>query len=149
VSTVWQVVKALRPHPLAVGQARSFCASRLSSVLADRAGHETAVADAAAIASELVTNAVAAGSSVIELSLALHGDSVRVAVSNDAGGTAPVARRASGAGADGNGAYGAGADGRLGVVAALARDWGIRAVDGTKDVWADVMVPPRSAGSAP
>lgn len=136
---MWQVVKALRPHPLAVGQARSFCASRLSSVLADRAGHETAVADAAAIASELVTNAVAAGSSVIELSLALHGDSVRVAVSNAADGTAPVPRRAS---ADG-------ADGRLGIVAALARDWGIRAADGTKDVWADVRIPPRSAGSAP
>jgi hypothetical protein len=79
---VWQVVKPLRPHPLSIGQAHRFCASRLSSVLADRDGHEAAVADAAAIASELVTDAVAAGSSGIELSLVLRDDSVRVEVSN-------------------------------------------------------------------
>jgi hypothetical protein len=84
---VWQVVKPLRSHPLSIGQAQSFCASRLSSVLADRDGHEAAVADAAAIASELVTDAVAAGSSAIELSLVLRNDSVRVEVSNQFDGT--------------------------------------------------------------
>jgi hypothetical protein len=84
---VWQVVKPLRPHPLSVGQAHRFCASRLSSVLADRAGHEAAVADAAAIASDMVTEAVAAGSSAISLGLALRDNSLRVEVSNQSDGT--------------------------------------------------------------
>jgi two-component sensor histidine kinase len=130
---VWQVVKPLRPHPLAVGQARNFCTRRLSSVLDDRPDIEGPVRDAATIASELVTNAVKAGSSVIELFLGLQESSVRIEVLDDADGTvvpihaAPTDPRGRG----------------LVVVEALALDWGVAAEDGTKQVWAEVAIPPR------
>ena len=83
---MWQVVKPLRPHPLAVGQARNFCTRRLTSVLDDRSDAPDVVADAATIASELVTNAVTAGSSAIELCLGLRPNSIYIEVADDADG---------------------------------------------------------------
>jgi anti-sigma regulatory factor (Ser/Thr protein kinase) len=132
---MWQVVKPLRPHPLSVGQARNFCTRRLSSVLEDRAAYEEAVADAATIASELVTNAVVAGSSAIELFIALRESTVRIEVADDAGGTV-VPAQPSPTDIKGRG---------LVIVAALARDWGVSAHNGTKQVWAEVDIPPRPA----
>jgi anti-sigma regulatory factor (Ser/Thr protein kinase) len=129
----WQVVKPLRPHPLAVGQARNFCTRRLSSVLDGRKDIEDAVQDAAAIASELVTNAVTAGSSEIELYLGLQPDSVRIEVSDDASGavvpTTPAPDDPKGRG--------------LIIVAALSTEWGVATQNGTKHVWAEVAIPPR------
>jgi anti-sigma regulatory factor (Ser/Thr protein kinase) len=132
---MWQVVKPLRPHPLSVGQARNFCTRRLSSVLEDRASYEEAVADAATIASELVTNAVVAGSSAIELFIALHDSTVRIEVADDAVGTV-VPADPSPTDTKGRG---------LVIVAALAREWGVSANNGNKQVWAEVDIPPRSA----
>jgi anti-sigma regulatory factor (Ser/Thr protein kinase) len=129
----WQVVKPLRPHPLSVGQARNFCTRRLASVLDGRLESDDAVHDAAAIASELVTNAVTAGSSEIELYLALQPTSVRIEVTDDAAGTvAPVK-----AGPDDTKGRG------LLIVAALSTEWGVATQDGTKQVWAEVAIPPR------
>lgn len=133
---MWRVVKPLRPHPLSVGQARNFCTRRLESVLDDRGQYQSLVADAATIASELVTNAVTAGSSKIELALALHESSVRIEVSDDAAGAVVPAEPAP-TDTKGRG---------LVVVAALSRDWGVSSGDGSKHVWAEVdIVPPRSA----
>lgn len=133
---MWQVVKPLRPHPLSVGQARNFCTRRLTSVLEDRGGFADAVADAATIASELVTNAVTAGSSVIELFLALNESTVRIEVIDDAGG-AVVPGTPKPTDIKGRG---------LIIVAALARDWGVTSDHGTKNVWAEVDLTPRLNG---
>jgi anti-sigma regulatory factor (Ser/Thr protein kinase) len=133
VSVVWQVVKPLRPHPLAVGQARNFCTRRLSSVLKDRGDVEDAVHDAATIASELVTNAVTAGSSAIELFLSLQESSVRIEVFDDAAGAVVPANPAP---TDPKGRG-------LVIVAALAIEWGVDADHGSKQVWAEVAIPPR------
>jgi hypothetical protein len=126
---VWQVVKALRPHPLSVGQARNFCTRRLTSVLDDRCDTPEIVADAATIASELVTNALTAGSTAISLSLALRPDSVYIEVEDDAEGSVvpanPLPTDTKGRG--------------LLVVAALSRQWGVLPVEGgAKQVWAEV-----------
>lgn len=133
----WQVVKPLRPHPLSVGQARNFCTRRLTSVLDDRDDYEEAVNDAAAIASELVTNAVTAGSSEIELFLGLQPSSVRIEVTDDAGGTVrpatPSPEHTKGRG--------------LIIVAALSTGWGVAAEDGVKHVWAEVAIPPRPSAA--
>lgn len=77
----WRVVKRLRPHPRSPSQARSFCASRLASVLDDGPKVENLISDAAAAAGELVANAVTAGSSTIELFVSLVGPCVRIEVS--------------------------------------------------------------------
>src|ERR1700712_2794303 len=131
---MWQVVKPLRPHPLSVSQARNFCTRRLTSLLEDRGAYEDAVADAATIASELVTNAVTAGSSAIELFIALHESSVRIEVADDAGGTV-VPTQPSPTDPKGRG---------LVIVAALAREGGVSEHNGSKQVWADVEIPPRA-----
>ena len=128
---MWQVVKALRPHPLSVGQARNFCTRRLTSVLDDRSDAPDVVADAATIASELVTNALTAGSTVISLSLALRPDSVYIEVEDDAAGTVTPANPAP-TDTKGRG---------LMVVAALARQWGVSPVEGgAKQVWAEIAL---------
>ncbi|HEY2271621.1 MAG TPA: ATP-binding protein [Jatrophihabitantaceae bacterium] len=130
----WEVVKPLRPHPLSVGQARNFCTRRLASVLDGRSDVDEAVQDAAAIASELVTNAVTAGSSEIELYLGLGPTSVRIEVTDDASGTvAPVTPGPEDTKGRG-----------LLIVAALSTEWGVATQKGTKQVWAEVTIPPRS-----
>lgn len=134
---MWQVVKPLRPHPLAVGQARNFCTRRLTSVLDDRSGAPDVVADAATIASELVTNAVTAGSSEIELCLGLRGNAVYIEVADDADGTVAPAHPAP-TDTKGRG---------LLVVAALSREWGVTAADGTKQVWAEIPLSLGTDGS--
>lgn len=125
---MWAVAKPLRPHPLSVGQARNFCTRRLTSVLEPRGDVHEVVADAATIASELVTNAVSAGSSQIELSLQLRESTVFIEVADNAAG---AVRPASPSATDTTGRG-------LLVVAALAREWGVAAADGTKAVWAEV-----------
>ena len=128
---MWQVVKALRPHPLSVGQARNFCTRRLTSVLDDRRDAPDVVADAATIASELVTNALTAGSSAISLSLALRPDSVYIEVEDDAEGAVVPAHPAP---TDPKGRG-------LMVVAALSRKWGVSPAEGgAKQVWAEVSL---------
>lgn len=125
---VWQVVKPLRPHPLSVGQARNFCTRRLSSVLGSHGDADGIVADAAIIASELVTNAVTAGSTEIELFLALRDGSVYLEVSDDAEGTVtpmdPSPSDVKGRG--------------LRVVEGLSSRWGVTTADGGKLVWAEL-----------
>ena len=125
---MWQVVKFLRPHPLSVGQARNFCTRRLTSVLDDRPQTPQVVADAATIASELVTNALTAGSSAIELALGLREDAVYIEVADDASGTVRVAHP------EPTDPRGRG----LLVVAALSRDWGVTSTAHTKQVWAEI-----------
>jgi hypothetical protein len=137
--TVWQVLKPLRSHPLAVGQARNFCARRLWSVLdarGDIADADEVIRDATTIASELVTNAVSAGSSQIELFLALRRTSLLIEVSDDADGTvvpaAPTPEDIKGRG--------------LLIVAALSQAWGVEVDGRIKRVWAEV--PLSGAGPA-
>ena len=133
---MWQVVKSLRPHPLSVGQARNFCTRRLTSVLDNRTDTPDVVADAATIASELVTNALTAGSSEIELSLGLRADAVYIEVGDDASGTVRLAHP------EPTDPKGRG----LLVVAALSREWGVTSADGGKQVWAEI---PLADGGGP
>jgi hypothetical protein len=142
VSIVWQVVKPLRPHPLSVGQARNFCTRRLSSVLSglEVGGcYDDVVTDAATIASELVTNALTAGSTTIELSLALRDGSVLLTVADDAAGEVVVATPAI-TDIKGRG---------LLVVAALSSDWGVTSADGIKNVWAELTLKVHDSGPNP
>lgn len=134
---VWQVVKPLRPHPLCVGQARNFCTRRLTSVLDDRSDALDVVADAATIASELVTNALIAGSTAIELCLGLRNDAVYIEVADDAAGSVKPATP-SPTDLKGRG---------LMVVAALSREWGVTSVNGTKQVWAEIPLAHRDGGT--
>lgn len=127
---MWQVVKTLRPHPLSVGQARNFCTRRLTSVLDNRSDSPAVVADAAVIASELVTNALTAGSTAIELALGLRADSIYIEVGDDAAGTVQPSNPAP---TDPKGRG-------LMVVAALSRDWGVTATEGSKQVWAEIAL---------
>lgn len=81
----WQVVKRLRSSPRSASQARSFCASRLGSVLGDGPGIDELVHEAGTVVGELVTNAVNAGATWVELCLCLLTGRVRIEVSDDSG----------------------------------------------------------------
>ena len=125
---MWAVAKTLRSHPLSVGQARNFCARRLESVLSERTDTADVVADTATVASELVTNAVTAGSSRIELRLRLSDSSVLVEVADDAQGSVAIAEPST------TDTAGRG----LIIVSALSRSWGVATDNGTKSVWAEI-----------
>jgi hypothetical protein len=132
-------VLTLRPEAGDVRIARDFCiaelAVRLTGALAgtpDAAELLDDLLDAAAmITSELVTNAIRAGASSIEL--ALHDDAraVRIAVTDDAHGTVAMASPGP---LEPNGRG-------LRIVAGLADDWGVDPASVGKTVWAALNLP--------
>jgi len=108
-------------------------------VLDDRSDAPAVVADAATIASELVTNALTAGSTAISLSLALRPDSVYIEVEDDAEGTVQPANPGP---TDPRGRG-------LLVVAALSREWGVCSAEGgAKHVWAEIPLMSSPDGTA-
>ena len=115
------VSQSMRPHPTSPRAARRL----VSEMLADR-GLKRWEAPACLVASELVTNAMVHAGSEITVTIAVHGDRVRVCVRDRS--LEPVQTRGQGLETHGRG---------LAIVAALAREWGVLpAADGGKVVWA-------------
>jgi anti-sigma regulatory factor (Ser/Thr protein kinase) len=106
-------------------RARAFTDAQLARLGDGEWAH--IAADASLIVSELVTNAVRAGSRRIRIAVAANSEHLEVKVSDDAAGW-PVVRRA--------GVHDTGGRGLL-IVTALATEWGVTAaMDGGKHVWA-------------
>lgn len=86
------------------------------------------ISDAQLLVTELITNALNARSSSLEVVVCLDGDVVRLAVLDDApGGPAPRS-------ADVTDEHGRG----LSIVAALGQAWGVEYHTGAKRVWVDL-----------
>lgn len=117
--------------PLAPQRARDFVSAQLSAILGSspRAG---VTDDARLVASELTTNAIRAGSTVVSLVIELHHDAVKIEVHDDAAGQ-PTVRAADPTAETGRG---------LLIVDDIATDWGAEPRDdGGKAVWATLPVP--------
>ena len=125
----WQIEKEISAMPGAPGMARSIASTELAPRLGPGASELSA--DVALVLSELVTNAISAGSTMIGIVIQLSGGRVRVEVTDDGIGW-PGSRPASSTAIDGRG---------LIIVAALADRWGANSVPGGKAVWATFIVP--------
>lgn len=117
--------------PSSASQARR----RARSALAEWDCSPELIDDVQVVVSELVTNAILHGGGAVLMVLVLQPEAVRVEV----GDRSPLRPARSG--------YGVGAStGRgLGLVAAIARDWGVEPHDDGKLVWAEVPVAPTIA----
>jgi anti-sigma regulatory factor (Ser/Thr protein kinase) len=83
------------------------------------------------VVSELVTNAVKAGCTVVGFTVEVHRDHVRVAAYDDGPGLPrPAAARPS----DGHGRG-------LAIVDSLSRAWGVEHQPHGKQIWAEVAIP--------
>ena len=114
----------------AVGEARRRAASALTTCSVDLIDSDT-LSDIGLLVSELVTNAVQAGSVRVRVEIAVHRREIRIDVSDDAPGW-PVLRTAAPGDTSGRG---------LAIMHATTTDWGVTAVDGGKTVWAVVPLP--------
>lgn len=123
--------------PGEVAPARRWAHQALSQRLADGSDNlgdfaDGVVEDAVLVISELVTNAIRADCSQVEVGIAVEPDALIVGVVDDAHGT-PQPRPTTGADVAGRG---------LQIVAAVARQWGVRpaGLDGrpAKEVWASL-----------
>lgn len=117
-------------EPASVAAVRAW----VRGVLADSlgVGRSSVVSDdVQLVVSELVTNSLHAGSSSLEVTVAIDDTYVRVGLADDAPGE-PTPRRAEPRDAHGRG---------LAIVAALAADWGVRRLGHGKEVWATVAIP--------
>lgn len=132
----YDVVATYDCGPGEVAPARRWAQQALSQRLAD-GSMDGVVEDAVLVISELVTNAIRAQCSHVEIGIAVESDAVLVGVVDDASGI-PQERAVSSADASGRG---------LKIVAAVARQWGVRPIslDGhsAKEVWA--MLPLHSS----
>ncbi len=115
--------------PRAPGVARSFAKATLAALLAPVP--PTLYDDLELIVSELVTNAVRAGSPTVRVALSVERTRVVVRVSDEAAGW-PQQRAA---GVNDPGGRG------LPLVSALSATWGVRPAACGKVVWAELAVP--------
>lgn len=111
-------------------RARGFATSALVELLPALVV-PTVSEDIELVVSELVTNAVRAGSATITVSIARDDDRVAVQVRDTAPGW-PAQRSASIHDVSGRG---------LALVSAICASWGVRLVPGGKTVWAELEVP--------
>jgi len=109
-------------------RARSWSQARLRDVLPDHPRADEILDEAAIVVSELVTNAIQAGTQVATLTLSVGRDRVRIGVTDDAGGRPRVARSGP------QDEHGRG----LQIVDALCRDWGVTRTGNGKQVWAEL-----------
>jgi anti-sigma regulatory factor (Ser/Thr protein kinase) len=116
--------------PTAPMQARSWAAGWLSTALDGLPYRLGLLDDTALVVTELITNALKAGSSKIAVSLRLDADTATVAATDDTPGI-PVQLQPAPEDLSGRG---------LLIVSAVAADWGYRAWDIGKTVWAELAV---------
>jgi two-component sensor histidine kinase len=129
---VRQVEREYVASPRTPAAARSFAKSAVGEILDGPVPVELCD-DLALVISELVTNAVRAGSPTVRVALALERSRVVVRVSDEATGW-PEERAA---GEDDPGGRG------LPLVGALSASWGVRLLGTGKVVWAELAVPSR------
>jgi anti-sigma regulatory factor (Ser/Thr protein kinase) len=132
---LWQTERDFSADEFAVAAARHFCTSRLNRFVGNAVPADARVAglisDAELVVSELVTNAVRAGSSRISVRLTVDDDGLQVAVRDDAPGR-PNPRAATVHDRDGRG---------LSIVEALSSAWGVTEAAPHKSVWARLTLP--------
>jgi anti-sigma regulatory factor (Ser/Thr protein kinase) len=114
------------------GLARRYVSSRLSELLPVTESTEEFVARATLVVSELVTNAVNAGGSAIDVALSVHRDLVRLTVSDDAAGRAVVLTPSE------SDDHGRG----LIMMQGVSPEWGVDYREGHKDIWVDMPLGP-------
>lgn len=119
--------------------ARAHCRSQLTSLLRDGLARGELADAAGLVVSELVTNAVNAGSSQVEVSLGVHRDHVRLTVGDDADGL-PELRRPTPTDPHGRG---------LTLVDAVSRAWGVQRSAVGKHVWVVLPVVTPMAAQIP
>lgn len=116
--------------PRSPAAARGFARAALGDLL-DRSAPEPLCDDLELVVSELVTNAVRAGSPNVGVAMSVQGDRLVVRVSDEAGGW-PEPRDAD--------IYDTGGRG-LPLVSALSASWGVRMSGTGKVVWAELRIP--------
>jgi anti-sigma regulatory factor (Ser/Thr protein kinase) len=122
----WDAESLLAADARAAGQARRFVAAQLQAALEIPPGHPS-VEDARLVVSELVTNAVNAGTSAVLLAIHVHRGAVEIDVTDTASGR-PELVAAGESDVHGRG---------LAIVGAIASDWGTELHPGPrKRVWA-------------
>lgn len=126
----------LSGEPANVARARDFCVDALADALPDQADAGELIDDCVIVVSELVTNAINAGSTEIGLNIVVHRDHIRIETDD----TAPGHPQPRSANPDDN--HGRG----LRVITHLSRDWGVDSSTHGKRVWADIAIP---AGLSP
>ena len=112
-------------------RARAFCLECVRDVSRTGSGASDTVGDCLIVVSELISNAVKAGSAIVGLIVDVHRDHVRITAEDDAPG---VPQRVT-VGPDDR--YGRG----LAIVESLSRSWGVHRQANGKSVWADVAIP--------
>lgn len=126
--------QSLRPEHSAVRTAREFCRSRLQAEAPrDMSANDMAgfADDAALVVSELVTNAIRAHASTIELEVGRTGNLFLIAVTDDAA-ELPAMVDLEPTAVAGRGLH---------IVDVLSANWGVDADGGRKRVWAQLLVP--------
>jgi anti-sigma regulatory factor (Ser/Thr protein kinase) len=116
----------------APAKARRRCLAHLRAGISDAGPAQSVLDDAAVIISELVTNAIVAGTQVCTVTVELHRDHVYLAVGDDAPGQPTLGHPTE------HDVHGRG----LLIVDSLARSWGTDLVPPGKRVWAELTVPP-------
>ena len=112
-------------------RAREFSLRFLSEVLPGNSGALDVIDGCLLVVSELGTNAVQAGSTMVGITVEVHRDHVRLAADDDGPGMPrPMAARAGDLRGRG-----------LAIVDSLSRAWGVQPRPHGKQVWADVAIP--------
>jgi anti-sigma regulatory factor (Ser/Thr protein kinase) len=112
-------------------RAREFCVGFLREVFPGNSAARDVIDGCLLVVSELGTNAVQAGSTMVGISVEVHRDHVRLAADDDGPGLPrPVAAHASDRRGRG-----------LAIVDSLSRAWGVQPQPHGKRVWADVAIP--------
>lgn len=127
----WEEMRDFPCVETAPGLARHFCTKRMGNVLDRGPALTDVLGDLEVIVSELVTNAVRADCGHIELHLVVHRDRIRLTVHDDAPGHPRIVTPAPDEGR-GRG---------LGIVEAIATDWGVAREPAGKAVWAELAIP--------
>jgi signal transduction histidine kinase len=117
--------------PRAPAEARHF-AKRVLLTMLDGSTPQPLLDDVELVVSELVTNAVRAGSPTVAVALSRKGSTIVLSVS-DRGVGWPAERDAASDDPGGRG---------LPLVRALSSAWGVRQADTGKVVWAELRLPP-------
>jgi anti-sigma regulatory factor (Ser/Thr protein kinase) len=125
----WQICHFLASSPLAPHEARTLAVTDIGQALG--APEADILNDVALIVSELVTNAVQAGSGAVLTRLELHRDTLHIAITDSAAGR-PASKSPSATTTSGRG---------LLIVDHLAIDWGVTYIEDGKTVWAVLPLP--------